>query len=59
MLLKNNLMHRRKDEALIDATGNMLSTILGFTTRLDLVGLGAIIILSLHMGTSSGRKRRA
>lgn len=59
MPLINNLMHRRKDEALIDATGNMLSTILGFTFRLDLVGLSAIIILSLHMGTLSGRKRRA
>jgi len=37
----------------------MLITILGFTFRLDLVGLGAIIILSLHMGALSGRKRRA
>ena len=59
MLLTNNLMHRRKDEALINATGNMLSTILGFAFRSDLVGLGAITLLSLHMGTLSGRKRRA
>ena len=52
-------MHRRKDEALINATGNMLNTILGFAFRSDLVGLGAITLLSLHMGTLGGRRRRA
>ena len=59
MLLTNNSMHHKKDEALINIIGNMLSTILGFAFRLDLVGLGAITILSLHVGTLNGCKRRA
>ena len=59
MLLTNNSVHRKKDEALINIIGNILSTILGFAFRLDSVGLGAITILSLHMGTLSGRKGRA
>ena len=59
MLLTNNSVHRKKDEALINIIGNILSTILGFAFRSDLVGLGAITLLSLHMGTMGGRRRRA